>query len=80
MGEVTYPFHPEASAPVHHFEEFLVFLAAEEVQTSNLKVTPEVAHIILFSFHGFWINFRDALRESFLWKSIVSPFLLILPK
>jgi hypothetical protein len=46
-----YPFHPESPTPVHHVKELVVLLTAEPIQASNLKVAPEVAHVVLLAFH-----------------------------
>ena len=53
----TYSLHPEATATVHHLEEILIRLAAEEVQAGDLEVTPEMAHVVFLAFHRFRVDF-----------------------
>jgi len=52
----THPLTPEASTVVHELEEILVFFAPEPVEPCNLKITPEVAPIVDFSFHGLVVD------------------------
>lgn len=63
LGQNTYPFHPESTASVHHFKELLIFLAAEEAQARNLKVGPEVAHVVALTLHSLGID---------IWKTITA--------
>lgn len=55
----TYSFHPEASALIHHLKELFVLLASEPVQTRNLEITPEMAHVIFLAFHGLGVNLLE---------------------
>lgn len=66
LGRVlaTYSFHPEAATPVHHLEKVVVLLAAEPAELGNLKVGPEVAHVVLFPLHRLGVNGRQAARLS----------------
>ena len=53
----TYSLHPEATAAVHHLEEVFIRLAAEKVEAGDLEVAPEMAHVVLFAFHGLRVDF-----------------------
>src|SRR5690625_2806382 len=52
----TYSFHPEATAAIHHLKEIVVLLAAEPVEPRNLKVGPEVTHVVLFTLHSLGVD------------------------
>ena len=56
MRHKTYSLHPESTTLIHHLEEILVFLAAEPRQTGDLKVGPEMAHVVLLALHRLRID------------------------
>lgn len=56
MRHKTYSLHPESTTLIHHLEEILVFLAAEPRQAGDLKVGPEMAHVVLLALHCLRIN------------------------
>lgn len=41
---------------IHHLEEILVRLGAEEIQAGNLKVGPEMTHVVLLALHGLGVD------------------------
>lgn len=54
--KTTHPLIPETTTAVHHIEEILVFLASEPIQARNLKITPEMAHVVAFTLHGLGVD------------------------
>ena len=56
VGESTYTFHPKSSTAIHHLEKVFILLTPEPAQSGDFKVGPEMAHVVLFSFHGFGVN------------------------
>jgi hypothetical protein len=56
----TYTLHPKPAAPIHHLEELLILLAPEEIQPGNLKVGPEMAHVVALALHGLRVHVWDA--------------------
>lgn len=73
-GKETYTLHPKATAVIHHLEEILVRLGPEEIQAGNLKVGPEMAHVVLLALHrlgvdigelvGAGVGAQDLLRKA----------------
>lgn len=70
---MTYPLHPESSTAIHHLEEVLVLLTPEPAESSDLKVRPEMAHVVLLPFHCLevdiwngdmvWVASQDLFRQ-----------------
>jgi hypothetical protein len=75
---VSYSLHPETSTAVHHLEEVLVLLTPEPVKSGNLKVTPEMAHVVCFALHGLGIYIWDGARAGLCTKNVFRERLLVL--
>ena len=75
MRHKTYSLHPESTTLIHHLEEILIFLAAEPRQAGNLKVGPEMAHVVLLALHRLRIDIWEVVlsieKLSWDWWAVV---------
>lgn len=76
-NQITYSFIPKATASVHHSEEIFVLLATEPIQTSNFEVTPEMAHVVAFSFHGLRVDILQIVVTRIGLQDLVGQFALV---
>lgn len=53
---MTYSLHPETATAVEVLEKGLVLWAAEPGEAGNLKVGPEMAHVVAVTLHGVRVN------------------------
>lgn len=79
----AYSLHPKSSTAIHHLEEVLIFLTSEPTESCNLKIRPEMAHVVFLSLHRFWVDIwqRGAgwvTTKNFFWERILGLFWLLL--
>jgi hypothetical protein len=56
MEARTYSFHPESSAAIHHLEEVFVLFTPKPTKSGDLKIRPEMAHVVLLALHCFGVD------------------------
>lgn len=55
-GTGTYSLHPKSTTPIHHLEEILILFTPKPTQARDLKVRPEMAHVVFLALHSFGVD------------------------
>lgn len=71
----TYTFHPKPPTTIHHLEKVFILFTSEPAEFGDFEVGPEMAHIVLLSFHSLRINgwqrsSRRIASQNLLWEGV----------